>query len=134
MAGMPPANGYKDEIPAGAVDLVASIACDPMAGPHDTSKLFDIDMQKLARRIVLIANHGFGRLQIGQVRQPRASEHPTNRAGRHAQRLGDTGLGQTFATQLDDRQRLGRCNCPGRDSRPRRCIGQSRLAKRQEPP
>ena len=51
-------DGDMRERPSGTIDRVASIAGDPMAGPHDTTELLGIDVQELARTRMFVANDG----------------------------------------------------------------------------
>jgi hypothetical protein len=89
------------------------------------SELLGVDVDEIARPLMLVAHSGLRRLQVAQPRQPGASEHPSYGALGHADRAGNARLGQAPATQLDDRQSLGVVDGSGTDLRTRGAVAQS---------
>ncbi|KCV12286.1 hypothetical protein L502_2525 [Bordetella holmesii CDC-H785-BH] len=67
-------DGHEDEVPAGPLNGIASVARDPVARALDTSQLLDVDVQQIAGGLMLVAHHRLGRLQVGQVRQTGAGQ------------------------------------------------------------
>ncbi|MDR8655675.1 hypothetical protein XD33_01195 [Staphylococcus aureus] len=74
-------DGHEDEVPAGPLNGIASVARDPVARALDTSQLLDVDVQQIAGGLMLVAHHRLGRLQVGQVRQTGAGQDAADGAG-----------------------------------------------------
>ena len=85
-------NGHEQCLPSRTIDRIAPIACDAVAGPNDAPELLGIDVQHVSRRIVLIANHGLGRLQIAESRQARTGQYPAHGGRRDACVAGNARL------------------------------------------
>ncbi|CAG2518536.1 hypothetical protein BCCR75714_07252 (plasmid) [Burkholderia sola] len=89
-------------LPANAVHCIAPIAGDTMARTRDTAKLLDVDVQQIARRLVLVALNRFTRLQVAQPRQSGTHQHPTDGRGRHSHLSSDLTLQQALLAQFHD--------------------------------
>ena len=123
---------HEQELPTGARYRVASVAGDPMAGPLDAAEFLDVDVQQVAGRGMLVALHGFDRLQSAQRRQAGPCQYAAHGAGRDVQGLRDPSLGQAAPAQLHNAQRLARCDRARTAQRARAAVGQARLALEQE--
>lgn len=55
-----------------------------MAGPIEAIRLLDVEVDHVARRFVLVAPFGFGRIGLAQPRQPSLVQHSADRCRRHA--------------------------------------------------
>ena len=88
-------NGDMRELPAGALDRVASITGDSVARPHNAPELLGVDVHQLARRGALVAHHQRGGIERLQARQAErlegaadggnaAADDSTNRTHGHA--------------------------------------------------
>ena len=127
-------DGHEQELPAGAVDRVAAITSDSMAGALDAPELLGVQVQQIAWRIVFVADHWFARLQVTQLRQSHAREHPADGTLGHTQSLSNTGLRQPLAAQFHDRQRFARLDLARAQSRFTGAVAQARLVRCQVAP
>src|SRR5207245_9717982 len=91
---------HTQELPAGSLAPIARIAGDAVTHAHDTAKLLGVDMQQIARMLVLIAHARLARRQIRPARQSRPRQNPAHRAWRHLQAVGDSSMGQEAPAQL----------------------------------
>ena len=89
---------------------VPAIAGHAVRGAFYTTELLGVDVQHLARGIVLIAHDGLDRLQGRQTRENGKGEHTSRRAFGDAQCRRNTCLGEALVAQLYDGQSLGRRN------------------------
>jgi hypothetical protein len=112
-----------DELPAGAAGLaLLGIASDSMAYALEAAELLDVDVDHIAGRLVHVAAHRFGRLQVPEPRQSGAPQHPADGGRRDPDCNGDVPSGQPLAAQGDDALGhilSGHARC---DVRPRRAV------------
>ena len=62
-------DGHKQKLPAGIAEGAAAITGDPVTRLHEASESLRVDVQQIACRRMLIAQHRGNRLQILQMRQ-----------------------------------------------------------------
>jgi hypothetical protein len=74
-------DGDVDELPAdaAAVALAGAITGDAVANPLEAAELFDVEVDHLAGRCALVADHRYGRLQIPDPAQAQTLQNPANR-------------------------------------------------------
>src|SRR5579863_5290848 len=94
---------------AATVALAAAIAGDAMADTIDAAKLFDVDVDQLARVLAFIAADGFARFQRAQAVQPEAAQDARDGGFRDAGLARDLGAGPALPPQcFDARDSRGR--------------------------
>ncbi len=86
---------------APAVALAFAVAGDAMANTFKTSEFLDIDMDKFAGMLALIAPDGLGRIEVFYPVQPRAFQNPADGCRRHGGDLGDVLSGEAPTAQGD---------------------------------
>lgn len=93
-------NGHVSKLPAYAIDRVALVARDAVAGPLNAPELIGVHVQHGARRIVLIA-HGrrrrLKRLEAGEAQPGQSAADGGQAAPDHS---GDAAHGRATASQL----------------------------------
>ena len=142
-------DGDEQELPTGTHDPIASIVSDAVVGTLDASELFSVDMQQISGSRMLVAPDRFSHYRLAQAREPSAARHTVDRALGQTQAGCDALLGESPATQLDDRQRsdgsLGGCGAganwrppvppgPGPGSDPATCACLARSPLPRPPP
>ncbi len=98
--------------------MAGVLAGDAMADAVDLAQGLDIEVDQLAGRGALVADHLGLRIKRGQPSQTQAAQHQTDGGARHAQGPGDLGSAHPLSTQLFDTRRQQRRG-PARTS-PRR--------------
>src|SRR6266568_4846672 len=98
-------DGDEQVFPAG-LDGVVRAARDAFAHAHDAPELLGVDVDEIARTLVLVAHDRLGGFQVTEPRQPGSLEDTPDGALGDAQARRDPGLREAPAAQLDDRQRL----------------------------
>ena len=74
---------------AGASSLASVIAMDAMARLYDPGQPFDIEVDEIARPLVLIAHHRRRRIERAQPVHTRPAQDPAYRGAAETKRLGD---------------------------------------------
>ena len=59
-------NCHEQCLPAGALDGVLAVACDPVAGTNDAPQFLGVNVQQIAWGLVFIANYRLRWLQIAR--------------------------------------------------------------------
>lgn len=85
-----------------AVDAVTAVAGHAMAGAHDPAELLGVDVQQLAGRIALVAQHRRGRFERLEAGEPQAVEHPADRRHASTDDRSDGTHGHARTAQLFD--------------------------------
>lgn len=84
-------DGDVQVLSAGALDTIAAVACDAVAGPGDTAELLDIDMNELSGPLALITDDGRFRIEGGQPSETEAAQDGSDGRARQAEAAGDCG-------------------------------------------
>src|SRR5512135_1322446 len=82
--------------------LAAQAAIAAQAHFGKAGHAFDIEMQQIARRGVLVTLHGWRRVQVAPAAQPGAAQNAADGGWAEASAVSDQIAGQTLAAQLDD--------------------------------
>ena len=108
-------DGNEQELPASTLEAVAPVAGDAVAHALDATEFLGVNVNQIARVLMLVAHNRLGGLKIPQAGEPGTGEHAAHGALGHADRLGDARLGEASAAQFHDRQGLGRTDGIGAD-------------------
>ncbi len=97
-------DGHMDVLPSDAagVGLARPVAGDAMADPRKAAELLDVDMDHVARRLVLVAADRLGRVQVLQARQAGALQDPADGGRRDTDLAGDVLAREALAPEADD--------------------------------
>lgn len=114
----------KQYFPACTTATVTVISSSAMPGLFDAPELFRVDVDQVARSLVLITLHRFGRLKVASPCQAGSGQHPAHGRLRQRQILGDARLRHALLAQLHDGQCLCCIDGTWAAGRARRAVGQ----------
>ena len=127
-------DGDMDIPPARSVDGVAAVAGDPVRRPGDAAQLLDIQVQQVARGLVLVAPHHRGRLQAAHPVELEPAQDAAHRGLAQACLPRDPMPGPALPPQrLDPRHNLRRGRL-AKPPRPRTAVRKPRCTLFTEPP
>ncbi len=102
-------NDHEDILPAGAGRVLAAVAGHPVAGTAEAAKVLDIQMQHVARGLVLVAVVGPRRIEMTEAMEAGGLDQARHGAHAYAQCPGDLAVGLALPAPgehlPDERQR-----------------------------
>ncbi|WP_341204400.1 hypothetical protein [uncultured Sphingomonas sp.] len=89
-----------EEVPADTLRAAElAVAGDAVAGGGEASELLDVEVDHIARRRMLVADHRWPGIEQLELAEPQPPERQSDRRARHAQRGGDRRTRHPFPPQ-----------------------------------
>jgi len=95
-------NGDKDKVITGAANGIAAITGHAEAGPMNTGKLFNIDMEQIAGMRPFVTDDGHGWEKISPTVEAGPAQETRDGGAGEAGATGDLVTGELLTTQGDD--------------------------------